>query len=114
MTICISLLFPLCGVLAAVSTGFLKDGISRKHRSVLVISFTSSFLVFLVAMHLLLPFYSLAVAVIFVCLCGLSILGPYSLLCGAFAVDVGGKYRSSTATGFLDAFGRFSLHFQSV
>merc|ERR1712137_690071 len=106
--ILISLLFPFCGIFSSLLVGFLKDGISMKHRCILITTFTGAFMLFLVAMHFLLSVSSLPIAIIFVCLCGCTILGPYSLLCGAFSVDIGGKYRSSTVTGIVDAFGFIS------
>lgn len=103
--ILISLCFPFCGIFSSIFVGILKDGISSKHRCVLLTTFSSAFLLFFMTMHYLLSISSLTMAVVFVCCCGLTILGPYSLLSGVFCVDVGGKYRSSTVSGIVNAFG---------
>ena len=104
----ISLCFPICGILSCIFVGILKDGISSKHRSILLVTFTIAFLLFFMAMHYLLKVSSIAMAIILICCCGLTILGPYSLVSGAFCVDIGGKYRSSTVSGLVDAFGSVS------
>ena len=104
----VSFLFPLCGIFAALFVGFLKDKIQTRHRCLLLTCFVSGFLLLLLAMRFLFYRSTLPVAIIVVCCCGFMIMGPYSLISGAFAIDVGGKYRSATVTGILDGVGFLS------
>lgn len=103
----VSLLFPFFGIISSFTVGYLKDGLTRKNRSVLLLPFLCAFFIFLVVMHIVIDNSSVFIAIIFVSCCGLTLLGPYSLLSGALSVDVGGKYRSSTVTGIVDGFGKF-------
>lgn len=110
----LALLFPFFGVFSSLFVGILKDSISTKHRCLIVSCFTGAFLILFISLHLTTIVVSASeylwgFEVFFVCGCGLTILGPFSLLMGVFCVDIGGKYRSATVTGILDAFGMFFL-----
>lgn len=104
----VALLFPVCGIFGSFFVGFLKDKIQTRHRCVLLTCFMSAFFILLLAMGYFYSRSTLPVCIIFVCCCGFTLMGPYSLISGAFAVDTGGKYRSGTVTGLLDAIGFMS------
>jgi len=104
----VALLFPVCGIFGSFFVGFLKDKIQTRHRCVLLTCSMSGFFLLLLAMGYFYSRSTLPVCIIFVCCCGFTLMGPYSLISGAFAVDTGGKYRSGTVTGLLDGIGFLS------
>jgi sugar phosphate permease len=100
-----SALFPFFGGLSVLFAGFLSDYLGPEGRSrILFGGLCCSVLALLglagVTMHA--PrFVPLAlVATVAFCL-----LGPYSYLAGAMALDFGGKEGSATASGMIDGFG---------
>jgi hypothetical protein len=101
----VSAFFPGAGALSILLCGYLKDRIPNRFRSLIFICFLSATVI---------PFFVLAHKgpsidrsflgfVYFVG--GLGVLGPYSLLGGAFACDVGGQRGAGTASAIVELFG---------
>jgi sugar phosphate permease len=103
-----SALFPFFGGLSVLLAGFLSDYLGPEGRSRLLLgglSLTVPALLGLAEVSRHAPRFlplSLVAAVAF-CL-----LGPYSYLAGAMALDFGGKEGSGTASGMIDGFGYFA------
>jgi sugar phosphate permease len=99
-----SAMFPAAGVIAALSVGPIGDRLGRGRRApIMAVS-----LLVVVALVLLLahggvrdPFSAAAL----IASIGLFLLGPYSLLAGAMALDVSGKRGAATAAGIIDCAG---------
>jgi sugar phosphate permease len=100
-----SALFPFFGGLSVLAAGFLSDRLGPEGRSRILLGglcFTVVALLGLAGVTKQAPrFVPLAlVATVAFCL-----LGPYSYLAGAMALDFGGKEGSATASGIIDGFG---------
>lgn len=101
-----SAIFPAVGAVSVVATGWLSDRLGVNGRSLLLflgLGATAAALLVLMSMHssssgALLPL--LAIGTIAFCL-----LGPYSYLGGAFALDFGGKQASAVSSGIIDGVG---------
>jgi sugar phosphate permease len=101
-----SAVFPAVGAVSVVATGWLSDRLGVNGRSQLLflgLGATAAALLVLRSMHssssgALLPL--LAIGTIAFCL-----LGPYSYLGGAFALDFGGKQASAVSSGIIDGVG---------
>lgn len=100
-----SALFPLFGGISVLLAGFLSDKIGRTGRAVILVLgciLTTAALLSLSRMDFggsqLLP-------VFLVTMTALVMIGPYSYLSGAMALDLGGKQGSATAAGIIDGFG---------
>ncbi len=99
-----SALFPAAGVVAALSVGPLSDRLGPGRRSpIMAASLTVVVALVLVLAHAS-PRNPLAAAVLIGAV-GLFLLGPYSLLAGAIALDVAGRRGTATATGMIDGAG---------
>jgi sugar phosphate permease len=101
-----SALFPAAGVVAALAVGPIGDRLGRGRRApIMAVSLTV-----VVALTLLLAHGPAAVrdplvAAALIGGIGLFLLGPYSLLAGAMALDVSGKRGAATAAGIIDGAG---------
>jgi sugar phosphate permease len=101
-----SAIFPAVGAVSVIATGWLSDRLGVNGRSLLLflgLGATAAALLVLMSMHssssgALLPL--LAIGTIAFCL-----LGPYSYLGGAFALDFGGKQASAVSSGIIDGVG---------
>ena len=101
-----SAIFPAVGAVSVILTGWLSDRIGVNGRALILLvglCATAMALLVLMSMHssttsALLPL--LAIGTIAFCL-----LGPYSYLGGAFALDFGGKQASAAASGIIDGVG---------
>jgi sugar phosphate permease len=103
-----SALFPLFGGLSVLFAGFLSDYLGPEGRSRILfggLCFSVLALLGLAEVTMHAPrFVPLAlVAAVAFCL-----LGPYSYLAGAMALDFGGREGSATASGMIDGFGYFA------
>jgi OPA family glycerol-3-phosphate transporter-like MFS transporter len=102
----LSALFPGVGAVSVLLAGWLSDRLGLNGRSLLMflgLTATAAALLLLMSVHPgtaspLLPL----VAIGLVALC---LLGPYSYLGGAFALDFGGKQASATSSGIIDGIG---------
>ncbi len=99
-----SAIFPASGVIAALSVGALSDRFGPGRRApVMAVS-----LAMVVALVLILAHghvRSPMVAALLIGGVGLFLLGPYSLLAGALALDVSGRRGAATAAGIIDGAG---------
>jgi OPA family glycerol-3-phosphate transporter-like MFS transporter len=100
-----SALFPLFGGLSVVLFGYLSDRLGRAGRA--IITFAGLLLATL-ALFLLASLRAGAphnVPVALVALVGFVMIGPYSYLAGAMALDFGGKQGAATSSGIIDGVG---------
>jgi len=102
-----SALFPLLGGVSVLLCGWLSDRLGARGRA----SVTFIGLAMSGAVLLWLGLGSFAASrtwpVILVSLVAFLIIGPYSFLAGAIALDFGGKQGASTASGVIDGVGYF-------
>jgi OPA family glycerol-3-phosphate transporter-like MFS transporter len=102
----LSAIFPGVGVASVLAAGWLSDRLGLYGRSLLLtIGLATTAVALLVLMsvrpgsgHSLLPLATIGV----VAFC---LLGPYSYLGGAFALDFGGKQASAASSGIIDGIG---------
>jgi OPA family glycerol-3-phosphate transporter-like MFS transporter len=102
----LSALFPGVGVLSVLLAGWLSDRLGLNGRSLLLfvgLAATAAALLLLMSLHpgSTPPLLALA-AIGLVAFC---LLGPYSYLGGAFALDFGGKQASAASSGIIDGIG---------
>jgi sugar phosphate permease len=99
-----SAIFPAAGVVAALSVGALSDRFGPGRRApVMAVS-----LAVVVVLVLVLAHGHVRSPVVATCVIGgvgLFLLGPYSLLAGAMALDVSSKKGAATASGAIDSAG---------
>lgn len=100
-----SALFPLLGGFSVVLAGWVSDRIGGRGRAVIIVLG----LLVTAALLVALGWSSLATsgggAVALVAVIGFFMIGPYSYLGGALALDLGGKQGSATAAGIIDGIG---------
>jgi len=102
----VSAVFPAVGAVSVLVTGWLSDRLGVYGRSLVMflgLGATTVSLLFLMSIHpdaaaTWLPV--IVIGVIAFCL-----LGPYSYLCGAFALDFGGAQASAISSGIIDGVG---------
>jgi sugar phosphate permease len=99
-----SALFGVAGVIGSVVTGRVSDRLGPGRRAPVMATSLGLLLVCTLALARA-GVRSPLVATVGVCLCGLFLLGPYSLLAGAVSLDVAGRRGGATAAGFIDAVG---------
>jgi sugar phosphate permease len=102
----LSAIFPAVGVVSVLIAGWLSDRLGLTGRSLLLfvgLAGTAAALMVLVSVrpgvsHSMFP-------ILLIALVGLCLLGPYSYLGGAFALDFGGKQASAASSGIIDGIG---------
>lgn len=99
-----SALFPLFGGLSVLLAGFLGDRMGKRGRAAIICQgmLASSAVLLALAFQ---NFGSQTTPVILVALVAFLMIGPYSYLAGAIALDFGGKKASATASGLIDGAG---------
>ena len=100
-----SALFPLFGGVSVLLAGYMSDRLGRGGRAAIIF-----YGLMLTGFALLILGYvnfagSTVWPVLLVTLVAFLMLGPYSYLAGAIALDFGGKQGSATASGFIDGVG---------
>ena len=100
-----SALFPLFGGVSVILCGWLSDWFGRKGRAALMLSGLVLAGIVLLVLGSRIISGSRTWPVILVALVGFLIVGPYSFLAGAVALDFGGKQGSGTASGIIDGVG---------
>jgi OPA family glycerol-3-phosphate transporter-like MFS transporter len=101
-----SAIFPGLGVVSVLGSGWLSDRLGVRGRPLILFLGLTATAVILVAMMALRPgapsavLPLLAIGAIALCL-----LGPYSFLGGAFALDFGGKRAGALSSGLIDGVG---------
>jgi sugar phosphate permease len=100
-----SAVFPAVGALSVIASGWLSDRMGVNGRALLLfLGLTATAAVLLALMFMpahpgsLLPLFAIG-AIAF------TLLGPYSYLGGAFALDFGGKQASAVSSGIIDGIG---------
>jgi OPA family glycerol-3-phosphate transporter-like MFS transporter len=102
----LSAIFPAVGVLSVLGAGWLSDRLGLNGRALLMLlglTGTAAALLVLMTVHpgaTNVVFPVTLIGVIAFCL-----LGPYSYLGGAFALDFGGKQASAASSGIIDGVG---------
>jgi OPA family glycerol-3-phosphate transporter-like MFS transporter len=100
-----SALFPLFGGASVLLVGYLSDRLGRGGRAII------TFVGLLIATVALFSLASLrnsaphGLPVGLIALVGFAIIGPYSYLAGAMALDFGGKQAAATSSGIIDGVG---------
>jgi len=100
-----SAIFPLLGAVSVLIAGVAGDKLGAAGRSIVLffgMVLTTAGLCWMMALHAgaqgLLP-------IVLIGLVGLGLLGPYSYLAGAMALDIGGKRGGATSSGLIDGVG---------
>jgi MFS transporter, OPA family, glycerol-3-phosphate transporter len=96
-----SAVFPAAGVVAALCVGPLSDRLGPGRRAPII----AASLAIVVVLVLALAHGDLHEPALLIAAIGIFLLGPYSLIAGAMALDVGGKDGSATAAGIIDGAG---------
>jgi OPA family glycerol-3-phosphate transporter-like MFS transporter len=100
-----SALFPFFGGVSVILCGCLSDWFGRKGRAGLLLAGLALAVIVLLILGSGITRHSRTWPVILVALVGFLIVGPYSFLGGAMAMDFGGKHGSGTASGIIDGVG---------
>lgn len=100
-----SSLFPLFGGISVLVVGFLSDRLGKGGRAALILIGLALSVPALLALGYVHFGNSPAFALIALGTIAFVLIGPYSLLAGAMALDFGGKKGSSTAAGWIDGIG---------
>jgi sugar phosphate permease len=108
-----SAIFPATGIVAVLIVGRLTDRFGPGKRApVLVVSLAFHVVAVLVLAHS--GIKDTTTAMFAIGACGIFLLGPYSLMAGALALDAGGKRAASTAAGIIDGAGYFGAIFVGI
>lgn len=99
-----STIYTILGCVSVFAVGYAKDALPKKHRASIL--FTPIVFLFLAMAYLGVKGtdVSYETAVFIVGLTGLCLFGPYKVLGGAFAVDIGGKELKATACSLMGIF----------
>ena len=99
-----SAIFPAAGVVAAIATGPISDRFGPGRRAPVIVASLSIHVIAVLALaHA--GVSDPVVATVAIGVCGLFLLGPYSLMAGAITLDVAGKRAAATAAGVVDGAG---------
>src|SRR5258706_431162 len=99
-------IFPAVGAVSVIATGWISDRLGVNGRSVVLcfgLVATAVALAFLAAAPAGLT--SAAVPLVLIGVVAFCLLGPYSYLGGAFALDFGGKQAGAASSGIIDGVG---------
>jgi sugar phosphate permease len=103
----LSAIFPAAGVLSVLLSGWLSDRLGPNGRSFLLfvgLAATAAVLFLLTLVHPTRAVQAL-LPLILIAAVGFCLLGPYSYLGGAMALDFGGKRGGAVSSGIIDAVG---------
>ena len=100
-----SSLFPFIGGLSTLAAGIASDRISRRNRIAIIVPCLVLCAASLVLLAAASARHSLSGSLVAIALVAFWLLGPYSLLAGAVAMDFGGRRGSATAAGLIDTAG---------
>ncbi len=101
-----SAVFPAVGALSVLLAGWLSDRLHEQGRSLVMLAGLTAATFALLLLAALAPGKSSpAIALVLIGLIAFCLLGPYSYLAGAFALDFGGRSGSATASGLIDGVG---------
>ncbi len=102
-----SLLFPLFGGLSVVISGWVTDHFFKGVRGVAILGALTPLVLVLFIMGSMGSAPGVVLPLVMVSIAGVLLIGPYSFIAGAIALDLGGKKGSSTAAGLFDGIGYF-------
>ncbi len=100
-----SAIFPLLGAVSVIIAGVLGDRLGAAGRSIVLfvgMTLATVGLCFMMTLH---SGVQGPLPVVLIGIVGLGLLGPYSYLAGAMALDIGGKKGGATSSGFIDGVG---------
>jgi OPA family glycerol-3-phosphate transporter-like MFS transporter len=101
-----SAIFPGVGVLSVLAAGWLSDRLGLNGRALLMfLGLTGAAVALLLLMGVHPGNTSSLVPVLMIGIVAFCLLGPYSYLGGAFALDFGGKQASAASSGIIDGIG---------
>jgi len=100
-----SAVFPLFGGLSVLLSGFVSDRLGRGGRAAIIFYGLLGSSVALFALGSLRLGTANYLPAFLVGLIGFLLIGPYSYLAGAIALDFGGKHGSATSSGIIDGVG---------
>jgi OPA family glycerol-3-phosphate transporter-like MFS transporter len=100
-----SALFPLFGGFSVLLFGYLSDRLGRGGRAMITFAGLLFATLTLFSLASLRPSAPHNLPVALVALAGFVIVGPYSYLAGAMALDFGGKQGAATSSGIIDGVG---------
>jgi sugar phosphate permease len=102
----VSAIFPAVGVLSVLGAGWLSDKLGLNGRALLMfLGLTGTAAALLVLMTVHAGATNTVFPVVMIGLIAFCLLGPYSYLGGAFALDFGGKQASAASSGIIDGIG---------
>jgi sugar phosphate permease len=102
----LSAIFPAVGAVSVILCGLASDRLGPNTRTLLLVAglgATAASLLLLTTLHP--PSVGIGLPVVVVGLVAFCLLGPYSFLPGAFALDFGGKQGGAAASGLVDGTG---------
>jgi OPA family glycerol-3-phosphate transporter-like MFS transporter len=101
-----SAIFPGVGALSVLLAGWLSDRLGLAGRSLLLfLGLAGAAAALMLLMSMRTGPANAAVAVLMIGVIAFCLLGPYSYLGGAFALDFGGKQASAVSSGLIDGIG---------
>ena len=98
-----SALYSVFGMGSILGAGYLSDAWLRGQRGPLLLAACALLVPVLLLMRQ--PAAGSGLPLVLISLAGLLLLGPYSFLAGAMALDAGGRQGAATAAGLIDAVG---------
>jgi len=102
----ISAIFPAVGAVSALLAGWLSDRLGATGRSLLMFLGLGASGAALLALTAIPPGHSASLLPeVLIGVVAFALLGPYSYLGGAFALDFGGKQASAASSGIIDGIG---------
>ena len=100
-----SALFPLVGGISALAVGAVTDRVGDGNRVSVIAWSMACCAIALGGLAVGTARHDLRLSLFAICATAVCLLGPYTLLSGAIALDMGGRTGSATAAGLIDAAG---------
>jgi MFS transporter, OPA family, glycerol-3-phosphate transporter len=100
-----SALFPLLGGVSSIAVGVTTDRVPSGNRVALMVPAMALCTISLAALGLGTARHDLTLSLVAIGSTAFCLLGPYTLLAGAIAMDIGGRKGSATAAGLIDTAG---------
>jgi sugar phosphate permease len=107
-----SSVFPILGSLGAIFAGWVSDRMKARRGPVLAMM--TSCMALSIFFFSRIPSDKPILLIIMLAIIGFMLIGPYSLLAGAMAIDFGSKYSASAAAGIIDAVGAIGAVFSGA
>lgn len=107
-----SAVFPILGSFGAIFAGWISDRMQARRGPVLAIMTTC--MVIFIFIFSKIPSDQPIFLVITLGFLGFTLIGPYSLIAGAMAIDFGSKHTATAAAGIIDAVGAIGAIFSGA